>query len=59
MKTVGAYEAKTHFSELFDQVKNGQAINISRHGTPIAILSPYIQERHTPTKEVIEPALLL
>jgi prevent-host-death family protein len=54
MKSVGAYEAKTHFCKLLDQVKNGHTITISRHGTPVAILSPYVEERQTPAKEVIE-----
>ena len=54
MKTVGASEAKTHFSDLLDQVKDGQTITISRHGTPVAILSPYVEVRQTPTKDVIE-----
>lgn len=54
MKTVGASEAKTHFSDLLDQVKDGQTITISRQGTPVAILSPYVEVRQTPTKDVIE-----
>jgi prevent-host-death family protein len=37
---IGAYEAKAHFSELLERVENGQEITITRHGTPIAKLSP-------------------
>jgi prevent-host-death family protein len=36
---VGAYEAKTHFSALFDRVENGERIEITRHGRIVAILS--------------------
>lgn len=54
MITVGAYEAKTHLSELLDQVEAGQTITISRRGTPVAILSPFAEKREVPVKDVIE-----
>ncbi|MDR0284100.1 MAG: type II toxin-antitoxin system prevent-host-death family antitoxin [Propionibacteriaceae bacterium] len=38
--TVGAYEAKTRFSELLDRVVHGETITVSRHGTPVARLAP-------------------
>ncbi|HET8523551.1 MAG TPA: type II toxin-antitoxin system prevent-host-death family antitoxin [Thermomicrobiales bacterium] len=40
MKTIGAYEAKTHFSRLLDEVSEGQTITITKHGRPIARLVP-------------------
>ena len=40
MKTVGAFEAKTHFSQLLDQVAKGESITITRHGEPVAQLVP-------------------
>jgi prevent-host-death family protein len=33
---VGAYEAKTHLSELLEKVEAGEEITITKHGTPIA-----------------------
>jgi prevent-host-death family protein len=45
--TVGAYEAKTHFSELLEQVENGKEITITRHGTPVAKLTP-VKKQITP-----------
>ncbi len=39
--TVGAYEAKTHFSQLLDRVAQGERILITRRGIPVAILLPY------------------
>jgi prevent-host-death family protein len=39
-KIVGAFEAKTHLSELLDQVENGQEITITRRGHPVAKLVP-------------------
>jgi prevent-host-death family protein len=40
MKAGGAYEAKTHLPRLLDRVRKGQRINITRHGTAIAVLYP-------------------
>jgi prevent-host-death family protein len=39
-RTVGAYDAKTHFSELLEQVASGDEILITRHGSPVARLVP-------------------
>jgi prevent-host-death family protein len=40
MKSVGSYEAKTHLPRLLSQVEKGETITITRHGRPIAVLSP-------------------
>ncbi len=37
---VGAYQAKTHLSELLEKVEAGEEITITKHGTPIAKLVP-------------------
>ena len=44
MKTVGAYEAKTRFGELLRDVENGETIIVTRHGLPVARLSPMEKE---------------
>jgi prevent-host-death family protein len=41
---VGAYEAKTKFSELLERVENGEEITVTRHGTPVARLVPVRQK---------------
>jgi len=40
MKTieVGAFEAKTHFSRLLNEVEGGAVVKISRRGKPVAVL---------------------
>jgi prevent-host-death family protein len=38
--TIGAYEAKTHFSALLDKVEAGEEFTITKHGTPVARLVP-------------------
>jgi prevent-host-death family protein len=39
MTTVGAFEAKTHFSELLRKVEQGEAFEIQRRGKPVATLT--------------------
>jgi antitoxin (DNA-binding transcriptional repressor) of toxin-antitoxin stability system len=38
MTTVGAFEAKTHFSKLLEQAERGDRVIITKHGTPVAVL---------------------
>jgi len=38
MVKIGAFEAKTHFSNLLDRVANGEEITITKHGKAIARL---------------------
>ncbi len=40
MRTIGAYEAKTHLPRLLDDVARGERITITKHGRPVAILVP-------------------
>jgi prevent-host-death family protein len=54
MKTVGAYEAKTHLSGLLDQVEQGEEITITRHGRPIAKLVPAAMR---PNPETVRQAI--
>jgi prevent-host-death family protein len=42
--SVGAYEAKTRFSELLGRVESGREITITRHGVPVARLVPAKRE---------------
>ena len=40
MTEVGAFEAKTHLSHLLERVERGETITITRHGRPVARLTP-------------------
>jgi prevent-host-death family protein len=40
MEKIGAFDAKTHLSELLDRVAKGEKITITRHGVPAAMLVP-------------------
>ncbi len=54
MKTVGAFEAKTHLSRLLDKVEQGEKITITRRGTPVARLVPVEKEEKPDVSVVIE-----
>ncbi|MBV8803255.1 MAG: type II toxin-antitoxin system Phd/YefM family antitoxin [Gammaproteobacteria bacterium] len=40
MQTLGAFQVKTHFSSLLEQVEQGEQIIITKHGHPVAKLIP-------------------
>ncbi len=40
MRSIGAYEAKTHLPRLLDEVAKGERITITKHGHPVAVLIP-------------------
>ena len=54
---IGAYEAKTHFSQLLDRVENGERITITKHGRPVAMLVPAEPAKKRPVADVIEEIL--
>lgn len=41
MQAVGAFEAKTHFSQLLLEVAKGNKIIITKHGQRVAMLVPF------------------
>lgn len=42
MRSVGAFEAKTHFSQMVDEVnRTGEPIVVQRRGKNMAVLEPY------------------
>lgn len=53
MIEVGASEARTHLSELLDRVSNGERIITTRHGTPVAALTPLSGRDPGSSEEVV------
>lgn len=53
MKSIGAFEAKTHLSELLERVSRGEKITITRHGVPTAVLVPVTEAPPSHTHEEI------
>ena len=54
---VGAFEAKTHFSNLLDRVEKGDRIVITRHGREVAVLAPLRESSLEDRRAMIERAL--
>jgi prevent-host-death family protein len=54
MKQIQASEAKAKFSELLDAVENGETIEITRHGKPIARIVPDEGHRRERVRQAIE-----
>lgn len=50
--TVGAFEAKTKFSELLERVNQGAEVTITRHEKPIARLVPFAKPSHLELAEL-------
>jgi prevent-host-death family protein len=53
MATISFYQARTHLSELLDQVALGERILITRHGRPAALLMPPPADSAKDAKTVI------
>jgi prevent-host-death family protein len=41
---IGAFEAKTHFSQIIDKAENGEDFVITRRGKPVAKIIPFEQK---------------
>ncbi len=45
MKTVGIFEAKTHFSALVTEVECGETIVVTKKGKPVARIVPIAERK--------------
>jgi prevent-host-death family protein len=57
MTTVSFYEARTHFSELLDQVAKGKKVLITRRGKPAAVLGPPPTEVEMDVRQTVKEML--
>jgi prevent-host-death family protein len=48
MNTIGAFEAKTHFSQVIANVENGEDYVVTRKGKPVAKIIPIPEETKDP-----------
>ncbi|MCL2212122.1 MAG: type II toxin-antitoxin system prevent-host-death family antitoxin [Treponema sp.] len=51
---IGAFEAKTHFSQILEQVERGDDFIVTKRGKPVAKITPIEQEKPMTRKEAIE-----
>lgn len=49
--TIGSYQAKTHLPRLLDEVEGGATFVITKHGRPVARLTPV--RGSTPRRDVV------
>jgi prevent-host-death family protein len=54
MRQIQASEAKTKFLQLLDDVERGDTLIITRHGKPIARLSPEVERRQEEIREAMD-----
>ena len=54
MQTLGAFQVKTHFSSLLEQVEQGEQIIITKHGHPVAKLIPINKNNQELANEAIQ-----
>jgi prevent-host-death family protein len=55
MKSIGAFAAKTHLSNLLERVSRGEKFTITRHGIPTAQLLPVSETVDQQThQEIVE-----
>lgn len=54
MREIGAFEAKTHLSELLAAVEAGEAFTITRRGKPVAELRPVATLSSTRAKAIAD-----
>ena len=54
MSTVGLFDAKTHLSALVDRVARGEEITITKHGVPVAVLTPAGNRRKKDPQKVTD-----
>lgn len=54
MSEIGAYEAKTHLSQLLQRVEAGERFVITRHSRPVAELIPFRQRNSAKVQSAID-----
>ena len=59
MSQFGAFEAKTHLSELLDRVELGEELVIARRGRPVARLVPIADANQQRAAEAVKRLLAL
>lgn len=55
MKHFGAFQAKTHFSEILSEVIKGKRFVVTKHGKNVAMIIPFapIEDERDPIDEAI------
>ena len=59
MQTMGAFEAKTHFSKLLEELEKGEEVIITKHGHPVAKMVPMVKHDKDRIRQTIERLKIL
>ena len=51
---IGAFEAKTHFSQIIEKAERGEDFIVTRRGRPVAKIIPFKQEPEMTWEEALE-----
>jgi len=51
---IGAFEAKTHFSQIIEKAEKGEDFIITRRGKPVAKIIPFTEGKIMTRKEAME-----
>jgi len=53
-QSIGAFEAKTHFSQIIEKAERGEDFVITRRGKPVAKIIPFEQKKEMTWVEALE-----
>ena len=53
-QSIGAFEAKTHFSQILEKAEHGEDFIITRRGKPVAKIIPFEREKEITWEEALE-----
>ena len=51
---IGAFEAKTHFSQIIEKAEKGEDFIVTRRGKPVAKIIPFRKEPEMTRQEALE-----
>jgi len=51
---IGAFEAKTHFSQILEKTEQGEDFIVTRRGKPVAKIIPFRQEKEMTWEDALE-----
>jgi len=51
---IGAFEAKTHFSQIISKVEHGADFIVTKRGIPVAKIIPFEQKQEMTWEELLE-----
>ena len=51
---IGAFEAKTHFSQIIEKAERGEDFIITRRGKPVAKIVPFEKKQEMTFEEAVE-----